>query len=185
MTESITKEKTSRTVWVLRIAATAAVIAWMCVIFAMSADDADASSRKSDEIVDFAINVAVKTGLTTREKVTESVRDRLCFIVRKGGHLTEYAILGTLLVLMLAAWGMRRLILRGAAALPGAAGDAATDEYHQLSVSGRSGQWSDVAIDTCGALAGILLTLLVMRTVRRRRENRRKLSENVTKQTTE
>jgi VanZ family protein len=38
---------------------------------------------------------------------------------------------------------------------------AASDEFHQVFVSGRSPLIVDVLIDTCGALAGILLLLLV------------------------
>ena len=36
-----------------------------------------------------------------------------------------------------------------------AAGYAATDEFHQLFVPGRSGQISDVLLDSAGALAGV------------------------------
>ena len=33
---------------------------------------------------------------------------------------------------------------------------AVTDEFHQLFVPGRSGQFSDVVLDSAGALAGLL-----------------------------
>lgn len=155
--------------WLLRIVATIAVIAWMVVIFLMSADNAEESSRKSEEVVDLVIDVAVGVKLTTREAVTPSVRETIGFYVRKAGHAAEYAILGVLLVLALAAWGLQRLPARAAIALPVAAAYAASDEYHQLSVSGRSGEWRDVLIDISGAAIGILLVLLVMRIARRKR----------------
>ena len=155
--------------WLLRLLATAAVLVWMVVIFLMSADDSEESSKKSEIVVDAVIEVAVEVKLTTREKVTPSVRDTIGFYVRKTAHATEYAILGALIMLALAAWGLSRLAARAAIALPIAAAYAASDEYHQLSVSGRSGEWRDVLIDICGAAVGILLTLLVMRIVRRKR----------------
>ena len=34
---------------------------------------------------------------------------------------------------------------------------AATDEFHQLFIPGRSGQVSDVLLDSAGALAGVLI----------------------------
>ena len=47
---------------------------------------------------------------------------------------------------------------------------AATDELHQLLVPGRSGQLSDVILDSAGALAGLLVLGAVRFFVRRRRE---------------
>lgn len=47
---------------------------------------------------------------------------------------------------------------------------AASDEFHQLFVPGRSGQLSDVCIDASGVLLGVLVALLVWRAVVRRRE---------------
>lgn len=68
--------------------------------------------------------------------------------LRKAGHLTEYAILGALLV--------RALRSVPIALLAGSA-YAATDEVHQLFVSGRQGSTLDWLIDTIGVAAGILV----------------------------
>ena len=38
---------------------------------------------------------------------------------------------------------------------------AATDEFHQLFVDGRSGQFRDVLIDTFGGIAGIYIIYLI------------------------
>jgi VanZ family protein len=69
-------------------------------------------------------------------------------VLRKLAHLSEYALLGLLLA---------RAVRRPWAALALAAGYAATDEVHQTFVEGRHGAPLDVAIDTLGALAGIVL----------------------------
>ena len=67
--------------------------------------------------------------------------------LRKLAHLTEYAILGALLL---------RATRRAWVALGLAALYATSDEVHQHFVAGRHGAPLDVAIDTVGALAGIL-----------------------------
>ncbi len=67
--------------------------------------------------------------------------------LRKLAHLTEYAILGALLL---------RATRRPWLALGLAALYAVSDEVHQHFVEGRHGAPLDVAIDTVGALAGIL-----------------------------
>ena len=48
---------------------------------------------------------------------------------------------------------------------------AATDEMHQLFVPGRSGQVSDVLLDSAGAIAGLALLGGIRFLVQRRREN--------------
>jgi len=68
-------------------------------------------------------------------------------LLRKLAHLTEYAILGALLL---------RATRRTRLALALAALYATSDEIHQHFVEGRHGAPLDVAIDTVGALAGIL-----------------------------
>ncbi|MDY6314114.1 MAG: VanZ family protein, partial [Clostridia bacterium] len=38
---------------------------------------------------------------------------------------------------------------------------AASDEFHQLFVPGRSGEFRDVCLDSAGALTGILIFILI------------------------
>jgi VanZ family protein len=68
-------------------------------------------------------------------------------ILRKGAHMTEYAILALLL--------FRALGSELPAFLFGLA-YAVSDEIHQLFVSGRHGSPLDVAIDAAGLLLGLL-----------------------------
>ena len=80
-------------------------------------------------------------------------------VVRKTGHLSEYAVLA------LFVWRGRR-ISRGRGgwawrefwlAIGCAAAYACTDEFHQFFVSSRQASIFDVMIDTCGATVGMLL----------------------------
>ena len=69
-------------------------------------------------------------------------------VLRKLAHLSEYALLGVLLA---------RAARRPAVALALAGAYAVTDEVHQTFVEGRQGAPLDIAIDTLGALAGVVL----------------------------
>jgi VanZ family protein len=73
-------------------------------------------------------------------------------VLRKGAHLTEYAILGALLY---------RALGREAPALAAGIAYAATDELHQHFVTGRHASPVDVAIDAVGISIGMLVWLRV------------------------
>ena len=73
-------------------------------------------------------------------------------ILRKGAHLTEYAVLGVLLY---------RALGREPLALAVGIAYAATDELHQYFVPGRHASPVDVAIDAVGVAAGMLVWLRV------------------------
>jgi VanZ family protein len=68
-------------------------------------------------------------------------------LVRKIAHLSEYAILGALLV---------RAIQRPAVAILAGGLYAVSDELHQHFVRGRHAAWYDVLIDTVGVTIGVL-----------------------------
>jgi VanZ family protein len=71
-------------------------------------------------------------------------------ILRKGAHVTEYAVLGGLLY---------RALGREPLALAAGIAYAATDELHQHFVRGRHASPVDVAIDALGVAVGMLLWL--------------------------
>ena len=70
------------------------------------------------------------------------------YVLRKGAHMTEYAILAGLLLRATGSYAW---------AFGLAVAYAASDEVHQLFVRGRHGSPVDVAIDAVGALIGISL----------------------------
>jgi VanZ family protein len=73
-------------------------------------------------------------------------------VLRKGAHLTEYAVFGALLY---------RALEREAPALAGGIAYAASDELHQHFVRGRHSSPVDVAIDAVGVAIGMLVWLRV------------------------
>ena len=48
---------------------------------------------------------------------------------------------------------------------------ACSDELHQISIDGRSGQWTDVLVDGSGVLTGVLLGTLFIRRINRKVNN--------------
>jgi VanZ family protein len=99
------------------------VVAWAAVIFAFSSVP------------------HLGTGLGTWDTV-----------LRKGAHITEYAVLGALLY---------RALGREPVALAAGIAYAATDELHQHFVRGRHASPVDVAIDAVGLALGMLVWLRV------------------------
>ena len=49
---------------------------------------------------------------------------------------------------------------------------ACTDEFHQLFVPERAGQFADVCLDSAGALLGVVLILILIRIINHRKSHR-------------
>lgn len=115
------------------------VISWMILIFWFSSAGHEASSGQSMQAVHGITRV---TGVVLPE-----------VLVRKAAHVFLYFILGILLTLLVRTYRIRwRSVVLWAVGV--ACAYAATDETHQLLVGGRSGQVSDVLLDTAAACAG-------------------------------
>jgi VanZ family protein len=94
--------------------------------------------------------------------ITEATVASVQLIVRKCAHLTEYAILASLLFRALRQ-GRDNFRRAAVIALVISAISAALDEFHQSFVPSRTGSPYDVAIDIAGALAGLLIYWGVIR----------------------
>ena len=119
-------------------------ILWMIFIFVMSQTPGNDSSKQSNFIVDIIIHILPIT------------RDTLSFIVRKCAHMTEYAILAFLIyktIVHIEKSLVKSFIFTFLY--------ACTDEFHQLFIAGRAGQFRDVCIDSTGALIMILIIYII------------------------
>ena len=91
--------------------------------------------------------------------ISDAAIQRVQTVVRKGSHMTEYAILALLLWRAVrkpargdkGSWSWRE----GALALAIAVLFAVSDEWHQSRVAERQGRLSDVLIDASGAVLGL------------------------------
>ena len=86
--------------------------------------------------------------------------DLLHFLFRKGAHFGVYAVLGVLSLraFQISGYSGKRSIFYGWMLATLYAG---TDEYHQTFIPGRSGEMTDVMIDSIGAMTGVGFYLLV------------------------
>lgn len=142
--------------WLLRLFLIAITLVWMGVIYSFSEQNSGQSSGVSEKVCRFV--VVSGSRLCGRELEEEKITEYtalLQFPVRKAAHMTEYAILACLLYAVFAAFS-----LSGRKGTLSALGSsflyACTDELHQRFVSGRAGRFTDVLIDTAGALLGLL-----------------------------
>lgn len=158
----------------LRNLAGVLAIVWMCIIFAFSAQTKEESGAVSES---FTYHMVSSTRtffhLDLSDARVKEIADTIEGLVRKAAHMAEYGILSVLLYIWIGQWEMR-FLRRGGTAVGATAVYAATDEIHQLFVAGRSGRFSDVCIDSAGALAGVIVFVLLVRLVRHVRKRRLK-----------
>lgn len=94
-------------------------------------------------------------------QISSAAINSIQIVIRKLGHLTEYAILATLIwrALRSAENGERSTLILFTVSLIGCAVFAASDEFHQSFVPSRTSSVNDVMIDIFGA--GIALAICV------------------------
>lgn len=132
----------------------------MVGIFAFSALPGDESADQSGSLLD----AIIKLFGSSSGDLSENTYRALHLLLRKTAHFTEYALLGASACY---AFKLPRLHDRRFRQLlfPWVLSTAyaVTDEIHQYYVSGRYGTWSDVLIDSAGAVTGILIWSLIMK----------------------
>lgn len=83
------------------------------------------------------------------------------FFIRKAGHVSEFAILALLWSLALLAKPVKVIMALLTSSIISLV-YAASDEWHQTFVKGRTGHGIDVAVDAVGILLAVLLVLVVL-----------------------
>lgn len=158
------RRKRMKMVFLRNLAGVLAIV-WMCIIFAFSAQTKEESGAVSNS---FAYQMVSSTSfffhLDLSDARVKEIADAIEGFVRKAAHMTEYGVLSVLLFLWLGQWEMS-LLRRGATASGAAAVYAATDEIHQLFVAGRAGRFSDVCIDSAGAVLGVVVFVVIVKLV--------------------
>lgn len=158
-------------------------VCFMVVIFWFSSQPALESSEESGRIVSLVLHCLE---YIRRMKFSPDEfsfwAERIHTPIRKMAHMTEYAILAW--TFFIPAFIQNKKMLFGTRDIPGKSHIdkkgllklcfcslfavtlyASTDEFHQLFVEGRSGKITDVLIDTCGAVLGILGFLLLWKII--------------------
>ena len=135
------------------------VVLCMLSIFLFSTDNSRESTSKSNRVILGITNLFHKD-LSNKEK--EKIIDMFFVPIRKMAHFGIYLVLGISLISFLREFSipiLKLLLLSIFLAFL----YACSDEFHQLFVPGRSGQFSDVLLDTLGASVGIFIYYLLFR----------------------
>ena len=128
----------------------------MLVIFNFSSKASNVSNGTSKGIINIAIMVYEHA--TNKTIDSEKWINILNYPVRKLAHFTEYFILGLLLYQYLKFFKFKySYVYAGLIAIL----FACSDEYHQLYVSGRTGQIKDVIVDASGVIIALIITYII------------------------
>ena len=124
-------------------------LAWMGLIFYMSAMPGDVSGAQSGALLAWLLSFIERVF----PGISAVSADTLHILLRKGAHMAAYAVLALLNLRAFRLSGAKRPALY---AFLFAAAYAASDECHQGLVPGRGPAFWDVMIDAAGAAAALL-----------------------------
>ena len=159
--------------WV-RAVTTILTAAVMVMIFCFSMENAEQSDHRSGVITMIFMNVIHPEYDKLDVSRQKELYDKVQLVIRKSAHFSEYTLLGFMIRLCLESWFGHRMRKKRTLAFSGFVGGtlyAITDELHQLLIDGRSGQWTDVLVDSSGVLLGAALgTLLISLTARKQND---------------
>ena len=144
----------------------ALAVLWMAVIFFYSAKPADASTEDSLAVGLLIGDLFVPDFAEKPEKEQLAFAAMVDHPVRKTAHALEYALLGVLMTGILYSEKIKKGLKANRLffVIPWVLCIlyAASDEFHQTFVPGRSGQFSDIGLDSAGALIGVLVCVRVL-----------------------
>lgn len=133
-------------------------ICWMIFIFYMSNQPSTVSSSQSGGFINMLCNIPT-IGIVVENLMKIGLAE---FLIRKSAHMFLYFVLAILLYM--AVKGIRN-IRDYLLAFILTVLYAGTDEFHQLFIPGRSGEFRDVLVDSIGGLIGLLLVFLISKVI--------------------
>lgn len=129
----------------------------MALIYVFSAQNAYASQELSNGLL-----AKIKALIELLPSISGQGADH---DIRKYAHMFEFCMLGissSLLAYELMRDKVQNIFLPALAAWAFSIFYACTDEFHQYFVPGRLAEVRDVAVDSCGALVGVIIVLIVI-----------------------
>lgn len=131
-------------------------VLWMSFIFYMSNQPATISSAQSGDVINLINNIPI-IGNIMEYLTSIGIGE---FIVRKSAHMFSYCILSILLFMSVYENDIKKSII---IAFLGTFLYACSDEFHQLFITGRSGEFRDVMVDSIGGIIGITLVVFILK----------------------
>ena len=138
------------------------------MIFNFSNQDSEKSGSTSQKVTE-AITKDIKSIQKLNKNEKAKVIDKIEDVIRKIAHFSIYSLVGILLMALLSTYNISEnnkifyTIIIGMIY-------AMSDEFHQSFIPGRSGQVSDVFLDTLGVTVGGLFIILIIKTVKKFRK---------------
>ena len=139
-------------------------ILWGTLIYKLSDMDTTNSNGHSTDIITVFLEKGLEftndLGITNSHPSSSKIEHASALLnspLRKVMHASVYFVLAFLLILIVnMLFKNKKYLVSLLIAVILCFSFALTDEYHQTKVVGRTGQFKDVVIDTCGALVGCL-----------------------------
>lgn len=132
-----------------RFIKTILLFAWLLLIYYFSSQSGTSSGGLSDKILFYIANLLKISNI-------DSFVNNFSYLIRKAAHFSEYFILFILAYECFKEYKIDYLLMVSILFCIFA---ASFDECHQLLVEDRSGQVSDVLIDSCGSFISCLIWL--------------------------
>lgn len=155
----------------IRILSCILVILWMIIVFSFSHQEAVQSSGTSQKVIEVILNVLpVEDNMNDNQK--QQLISQLQLPIRKLAHFTIYFIGGMLIYLL---FSTTKYATKTKAILSQVVATtyAISDELHQYFIPGRAMQFTDVCIDSAGALLGIIIAVLIIYILKNRKKKER------------
>ena len=155
-------------------------IFWMIVIFMFSMQNGEDSGELSGSIVDSFVHFLYGNKfLDFPIDKQEHILSVWHLLIRKGAHFTEFGILSVFVFFSVMAF--KNTYLAYPISILFAFFYAQTDEFHQMFSDGRAGLFTDVLIDTSGAIffVGIIFVImLIIKHCKKKKKNKMNIKVN-------
>lgn len=149
--------KNEKLKYIVKIIDILLVVIWMCTVFWFSSQVGDDSKAQSGNTIRKIITSFNKN--ITKENL-EIIVETLQPFVRKLAHFSIYTLGGMLIYNLINKYNLNKKVKIIYTIIISAL-YATSDEIHQLFVPYRSGQVTDVLIDTCGVITGVILFIII------------------------
>lgn len=142
------------------------VIIWMIIIYGFSDTSADKSNNESKSIVRYIVSVLNKDlSDIEKEKIVKKYNKPL----RKVAHASVYFVLACFVNSVVCVFKKNKLLMCNFICLIICFVYACSDEIHQMFVSNRSCEFTDIIIDTFGAFIGCLFFNVIYNYIKKKR----------------
>lgn len=147
-------------------------------IFFFSSQNSDKSSEASGVVCEMIAKALTPGFDEMTEEEQELIVSKYQFVVRKGAHMTEFALLSATAYLFFIAVFSLRPPYAALSAIGFTSLCAFFDELHQSFVPGRAMQAVDMLIDTGGGVIGLLIAVLVRGLIYKRKAKKSEVNQD-------